>query len=129
MGTLLGTSLLLVGEGVEDDQEDVLEEAEHHDEDVGGEHGGEQGAAGESLGRVDADQQEHQQLHHHPRYFRSLCISIMFLHPFLYLPCCRLTNWDEATEEKDERKYVLGDDDLSPDSLTPSSKLQCAGHI
>ena len=40
------------------------------------------------------------------------------------LPCCRLTNWDEATEEKDEGKYVLGDDDLSPDSLTPSSKLQ-----
>ena len=41
-----------------------------------------------------------------------------------YLPCCRLTNWDEAAEEKDEGKYVLGDDDLSPDSLTPSSKLQ-----
>ena len=52
----------------------------------------------------------------------------MFLE-ILYLPWCRLTNWDEAAEEEDEGKNVLGNDDLSPDSLTPPSKLQCAGHI
>ena len=85
LGALLGASLLLVGEGVEDDQEDVVEEAEHHDEDVSAEHGGEQRAAGERLGRVDADQQEHQQLDRRPKYFLSSHLYIFTLLKILYI--------------------------------------------